>query len=311
MAVTLLTPTIPYDFHRSAMIFSGGDPQIRIYNKGIFRQVLDIAGTLVLAEVFSRGTVDAPELCLTLHSRDALSKRMRTKAADLIASIFNINEDMAPFCLAMQHDPIMSSLIRQLRGVRSPTTPTIFEALIDSVIEQQISLKAAHSIERRLIRAVGSTLAVHDLVYYSYPIPVILAETTDSTFRACGLTRRKGEYIRGISQDILSGTLDLEGFRKYSDTGAIINELMKIRGVGQWTAELTILRGLHRPDAFPADDIGVRRLIAQFYLHDTMISSTEARNFAVRWGSWKGFAVYYLVVADLLGISYPESPGAP
>jgi DNA-3-methyladenine glycosylase II len=148
-------------------------------------------------------------------------------------------------------------------------------------------------------------------VYYSYPIPVILAETTDSTFRACGLTRRKGEYIRGISQDILSGTLDLEGFRKYSDTGAIINELMKIRGVGQWTAELTILRGLHRPDAFPADDIGVRRLIAQFYLHDTMISSTEARNFAVRWGSWKGFAVYYLVVADLLGISYPESPGAP
>ena len=77
-------------------------------------------------------------------------------------------------------------------------------------------------------------------------------------FRACGLTRRKGEYIRGISQQILSGVVDPEYFRTYPDTEIIIGELMNIRGIGRWTAELTILRGLHRSDVFPADDIGVR-----------------------------------------------------
>jgi DNA-3-methyladenine glycosylase II len=90
--------------------------------------------------------------------------------------------------------------------------------------------------------------------------------------------------------------------RAYTDTEAIIIELMKVRGVGRWTAELTILRGLHRPDAFPADDIGVRRSIARFYLHTSRLSPSEARDFAGRWGSWKGFAAYYLEIADLLGI---------
>jgi DNA-3-methyladenine glycosylase II len=82
----------------------------------------------------------------------------------------------------------------------------------------------------------------------------------------------------------------------------IISELMKVRGVGRWTAELTILRGLHRPDAFPADDIGVWRFIARFYLHNNRISSSEARDFAGRWGSWKGYEAYYPGIADLLGI---------
>jgi DNA-3-methyladenine glycosylase II len=101
--------------------------------------------------------------------------------------------------------------------------------------------------------------------------------------------------------------LDPENFRVFTDTETIIRELIKIRGIGRWTAELTILRGLHRPDAFPADDIGVRRFIARFYLNDKKISSDEARSFAERWGAWKGFAAYYLEIADLLGIA-PSEP---
>lgn len=72
--------------------------------------------------------------------------------------MFNINEDITPFYEAMEKDAIMSSLICQLRGLKAPTTPTVFEALVDSVTEQQISLKAAHSIENRLIRASGNPL---------------------------------------------------------------------------------------------------------------------------------------------------------
>ena len=124
----------------------------------------------------------------------------------------------------------------------------------------------------------------------------------DNTFRSCGLTTRKGEYIRDISRQILIGDLDVEGFRRFMDTEEVISESIKIRGIGRWTAELTILRGLHRPDAFPADDVGVRRFISQFYLGGEKLSSAGARTFAERWGAWKGFVAYYLEVADLLGI---------
>ena len=268
MPVSPLYPVKPYDFDRSAMIFSGGDRQIRTYEQGIFCQALEIQGMPVLVEIFSKGTVEEPELDLSVHTDNSLSKGKIVFVRSLISSMFNLNEDLTPFYQAMETDAIMMDLICKLRGLKAPTTPTVFEALVDSVIEQQISLKAAHSIEKRLIRAVGSPLAIENRVYYCYPAPITLSETTDTTFRACGLTRRKGEYIRGISQDILTGTLNLENFRSYTDTEKIIGELTKIRGIGRWTAELTILRGLHRPDAFPADDIGVRRFIAQFYLNN-------------------------------------------
>jgi DNA-3-methyladenine glycosylase II len=285
------------------MIFSGGDLQIRTYENGIFRQVLDIEGTAVLAEVFSRGSTDAPELWFTINPDDTLSGTVRTDVSNLISSIFNIHEDLSRSTGQWRGQDI-GSLISRLRGVKSPTTPTVFEALVDSVIERRSPSKLAQ-LENRLIRAFGTPLILKDQVYYGYPTPQILAETPDSGFRSCGLTRRKGEYIRGISQQIVGSSLDLENFRTYPDTEMIIRELTKIRGIGRWTAELTVLRGLHRPDAFPADDTGVRRFISQSYMNDKNVSSAQARSFAERWGPWKGYAAYYLEIADLLKISPP------
>jgi DNA-3-methyladenine glycosylase II len=302
MPVAHLYPRPPYDFSLSAAIFAGGDPRIRTYDHDIFRQALDIGGIPVLVEVFSEGSVETPKLRISVRSNIPLLKSGMKEIQNLVSSMFNITEDITPFYEAMEQDAIMTDLLRQLRGLKAPTTPAVFEALVDSVIEQQISLKAAHSIEKRLIRAVGNSLTVDGDTWYCYPTPQILAKTTDLTFRSCGLTLRKGEYLRDISRQIVEGTLDLDHFKTYSDTESIISEMVKIRGVGRWTAELTILRGLHRADSFPADDIGVRRFISQYYRDGVKISPAQARDFAGQWGAWKGFAAYYLEVADLLGI---------
>ncbi len=303
MQHSTLLPRPPYDFSLSAAIFSTGEPDIRTFKDGVFLQVLDTGTTLVLAEIQSSGTIESPKLALTLRSDRPLHRKDARLAIELIATLLSIADDLAPFYRAVSADPVLSYLTVRLRGVRPPVTPTVFEALTDSIIEQQISLAAARSIENRLIRTVGKELVIDKKSYYGYPDPAILAGIPDSTFRSCGLTVRKGEYIRDISRSILAGDLDVEGFRNYSGTEEIVKELVKIRGVGRWTAELTILRGLHRPDAFPADDVGVRRFISQFYCSGKKISAAEARTFAERWGAWKGFAAYYLEVADLLGIS--------
>lgn len=300
--MTSLLPRPPYDFSLSSAIFSTGEPDIRTFRDGVFRQVLAVDKGMVLAEVTSYGTPEDPELSLTLRSDYPVSADTAKRAESLVASMLSISDDLSPFYRAVAGDPVLADLTVRLRGLRAPVTPTVFEALIDSVIEQQISLKAARSIANRLIRATGKKLVLDGTVFYCYPDAEILATTPDSTFRACGLTSRKGEYIRGIAQLILNGDLDAEWFRKCRDTEKIIEELTQIRGIGRWTAELTTLRGLHRPDAFPADDVGVRRFISRYYLRDRNISPAEARTFAGRWGAWKGFAVYYLEVADLLGV---------
>ena len=301
MQLKILVPQPPYDFSMSAAIFSGGEPDIRTFKDGVFRQVLDTGNAPVLAEVRSSGTTEDPRLALTIRSDRQVSRNGTMRVWAQVASILSISDDLNPFYRAVAGDPVLGDLTTRLRGVRAPVNPSVFEALTDSIIEQQISLKVAHSIENRLIRAVGKTLSLDGTVFYCYPDPEILAGTPDSTFRACGLTIRKGEYIRDISRFICAGDLDVEGLRNYQDTERIIEELVKIRGIGHWTAELTVLRGLHRPDAFPADDVGVRRFISQFYLGGRKITPAEARIFAERWGAWKGFAAYYLEVADLLG----------
>lgn len=310
MPSATLYPVPPFDFSLSAAIFSNGDPGIRSYHDGIFGQALDIGSSLVLVEVHSTGTVDAPRLSLGVFSGNRVSREIVKTARDTTALMFSIADDLAPFYLAVKDDPVMAALTRQLRGLKAPSTPTVFEALVDSVIEQQISLAAAHSIEQRFIRLLGRSMAHRGDIYSSYPAPDALLETSDATFRTCGLTIRKGEYIRGIARMVIDGDLDLEGFRDYQDTESILRELVKIRGIGQWTAELTVLRGLHRADAFPADDIGVRRFISKFYLGGKRITSSDARAFADRWGAWKGFTAYYLEIADLLGTSPEnEKPG--
>ena len=96
---------------------------------------------------------------------------------------------------------------------------------------------------------------------------------------------------------IVEGKLDLEKFKSYEDPGKIVEELCRIRGIGRWTAELTMIRGMHKLEAIPADDVGLRRCISHYYCNDRRISGEEVRKIAGKWGKWKGLASFYLIMA--------------
>jgi len=121
-------------------------------------------------------------------------------------------------------------------GLRSPTTQTVFEALVDSIIEQQISLKVAASIERGIIKKYGRSVVLADKKYFAYPIPRTLSLVELEDLRNCGLTQRKAEYIKEISHAITNGKLDLEKLKESKSAEEIIEELDSIRGIGVWTA---------------------------------------------------------------------------
>ncbi len=306
MSVILLFPVPPYDFSLSAAIFSHGDPCLRIFMDGVYRHALDIHGHPMLVEVSSSGTVDNPEIEVMVRPNPGDLAGVTSDVKELISLMFNIYDDLNLFYQAMEGDPVMAGIAEKSRGLKSPTTPTVFEALTDSIIEQQISLKVARTLQSRLIKKTGKKLVLDDGVYYCYPEAGALANTPDAVFRDCGLTVRKGEYIRDISRSIVAGDLDLDRFRHYEDTNEIIREMMKIRGVGKWTAELTIIRGIHKLDAFPADDVGLQRIVSRFYCGGRKISSDEAREIANRWGAWKGLAAFYLDIAEHLDLPPPN-----
>ena len=98
--------------------------------------------------------------------------------------------------------------------------------------------------------------------------------------RSCGLSERKAEYIYNAAQLIVEGKLNLEKMKNNPDPEEIIAELDEIKGIGVWTAELTMLRGMQRFDALPADDFGIRRVISTYYCGGKPIKAAEAREIA-------------------------------
>jgi len=304
-----LHPVPPFDFQLSATIFTGGDPQIRTYENGRYWQVLRVQNNLVLATITTSGTVDAPELTVALQAPEPLDLIETSRIEEIVSSLFNLEVDLAAFYDEVKDDPVLSRLTQKLRGLKSPTTPTVFEALVDSIIEQQIALNVAHRLEVTVIKRFGDTLEVDKKVYYAFPTPETIASATVEQLRKCGLSMCKAEYIHGIASSIVTGELDLEHFKACEDPNEIITEMMKLRGIGRWTAELTMLRGMQRLDALPADDLGLRRHIAHFYCHDRPISGTEARRIAERWGRWKGLAAYYVLMAHRLSVEIEITSG--
>jgi len=293
----------PFNFDLTAQIFSSADKQIRTYANGQFTQILKLNGKLIMVKLASAGTVEQPRITVELKSNSPITLTDKQKAKEAVEFIFNLDFDLCAFYSEVKNDLTMTQIACQLYGLKNPTTPTVFEALVDSIVEQQISIKVAHALEERLVKKFGETITLNGETYYAYPTPQNVASVSVEEIRNCGLSQRKAEYIQQTAELIINGKLDLEHLKTRRSPEEIISELDEVRGIGVWTAELTMLRGMQKLDALPADDLGVRRVISRYFCGGKTIKATEAREIAKAWGKWKGLAAFYLVIAEIKNIT--------
>jgi len=297
-----IEPMAPFDLSLSSIAFADGDKKVRGFNKGCFSQVINAGGQLVLVKLSQNSQVSEPHLTLDLYSDNPLSIEQKQKAQQLISYIFSLDLPLYDFYNHVKTDPVMTQITQKLCGFKFPITPTVFEALVDAIVEQQISIKIARTIEERLAVKFGETLSINGENYYAFPTPRSMIEAGVDVIRQVGLSQRKADYIFNAAQMIVENKLDLEKMKKNNDSEQIISELDEIKGVGVWTAELTMLRGMQRFDTLPADDFGIRRVISNYYKKNTLIKAAEAREIGEAWGEWKGLAAFYLIVAEAKGV---------
>jgi DNA-3-methyladenine glycosylase II len=226
----------------------------------------------------------------------------KKKSAIATTDLFNLDLNLNSFYETAKQDKTLWQMARDLWGLRSPTMQTVFEALIDSILEQQISLRVATGLERKMIKEFGETPTLEGTTYYTYPTPNALAKADLEALTSCGFSHRKAEYIKEISRLVAGGKLDLEKFKNFGDTSEAVSELDAVRGMGPWTAELTVLRSMQNWDAIPTDDLGLRRVIGHYYCKGNKITATQALEIAEPWGKWRGLAAFYFVAAEIVGI---------
>ena len=178
-------------------------------------------------------------------------------------------------------DPVMASLVARYEGEGLVGQGDLFLTLARAIVAQQISVRAADSIWARLEACVGTVAP-----------PAVAARTQDELRRA-GLTRQKSAYLRDIAIGFVSGAIDPERWQG-ADDEAVIDDLLALRGVGRWTAEMVLIFYLQRPDVLPLADIGVRRAMGKHYGDGGSMDPDAIEAHAERWRPWRSVAVWHL-----------------
>ena len=151
-------------------------------------------------------------------------------------------------------DRRLGEVIDQIGRIRWTVEPDLFSAIVQNIVSQQISGKAAESILARVVKALGAIT------------PEAVAQTDVEAFRACGVSQRKVEYIKDFAAKVVSGELDLDAVAKMPDA-EVIAALSSLRGIGVWTAEMLLLFTLQRPDVLSYGDLGIHRGMRMVYRH--------------------------------------------
>lgn len=189
-------------------------------------------------------------------------------------------------------DPTMASLIERvgeidletrLRRRREERPADAYGALLRAIVGQQLSTKAARTIYGRVL----------DLFDGRTPSPEKLLEASEEDLRAAGLSGRKVEYIRDLASHVISGELELDRLGELGDE-QVIEEIVAVRGLGQWTAEMFLIFHLERPDVISGGDLGIRKAIQIEYGLEKMPTPTEVVERAEPWRPHRSLASIYL-----------------
>ncbi|GAA0758607.1 DNA-3-methyladenine glycosylase [Ideonella azotifigens] len=184
-----------------------------------------------------------------------------------------------------KRDRVMKKLIPQFGEARLESRGDAFTTLARSIVGQQISVKAAQSVWEKFAGAVGGPS--HALV----PADVLSLEVPE--LRAVGLSARKAEYLRDLARHFEEGSVHVPLWRQMDDE-AIIEELVAIRGIGRWTAEMFLIFYLMRPNVLPLDDEGLMKGISSCYFSGEPVSRAEARELGEGWAPYRSVATWYL-----------------
>jgi DNA-3-methyladenine glycosylase II len=178
-------------------------------------------------------------------------------------------------------DAVMKEIMRARPGVHLVRRGEPFLTLARAICGQQISVKAAQSVWDRVVLCCSEITPEHVLA------------VDRKKLRACGLSDRKTEYIADLAQHFADGRIHVHRWPQMPDE-EIIAELVEVRGIGRWTAEMFLIFNLLRPDVFPLDDLGLQKGIRVSYFKGRRVSPARMRKLGESWRPWRSVATWYL-----------------
>jgi DNA-3-methyladenine glycosylase II len=266
--------------------------EIDRWNGRTYARTVPVGDRAADLEVVQIGSASRPALRVVV--RGAVGRGARTAATAALSRALGIAIDLAGFYRMARDDARLAPLAERFRGVKPPRFPSVFEAVVNGIACQQLSLTVGIILLDRLCTLCGPRSPSGS---HAFPRPKDVAALSPAQLRALGFNRNKVRALLELAHAAEAG-FDLEALAELDDA-AVVERLVALRGIGRWTAEYVLLRGLGRIAMFPGDDVGARTNLARWMKLRTPLDYDRVRRLARRWHPYSGFLYFHLLLQSL------------
>jgi DNA-3-methyladenine glycosylase II len=267
------------------------------WNGEVYSRVVDIDGVGVFLRITQSGRVRSPRLHVNAVA-ERIPSNGKATIIDAVQKLLGVRVNMTAFYRFAKKDAQLHELCRRFLGLKPPRFPSVFEGVVNGIACQQLSLHVGLTLLNRVAASVGIPFETTSGTRFAFPSPKDLDRLSIRAFRQLGFSSNKGLALKRLAAEVLRGTFDPAKLAHLENRQAV-ERLLQLRGVGRWTAEYVLLRGLGRTDVFPGDDVGARNNLAKWLdLKDALDYNSVNRALA-KWRPYAGLLYFHLLLDNL------------
>lgn len=263
-----------------------------------YNRVLVVEGEPVEITVTQSGSSCTPFLTVSL-SGHGVGPGIEPQITAALERLLGIHVDLREFYRFTESNAALKNLACQFNGSKPPRFSTHFEALVNAIACQQISLTVGIQLLNRLSQVYGPTIQTQKGSYHTFPRPEDLVDIDVEELRSIGFSYQKGNYLLSLARGITDLQLNLDEIEILDDIAAI-EQLCRIKGVGRWTAEYFLLRGLGRTHIFPGDDIGARNNLQRWLDLPERLDYLRVKQALAGYEKYGGLIYFHLLLKSLV-----------
>lgn len=236
-------------------------------------------------------------LRVLIHSQIE-SEAVKNHVVCALKRLLGISVKLDGFYQLAQHDKKLKPVVEKFNGFKPPRLYSYFETLVNAIACQQFTLTMGIRLLNSLVERYGLKFQNTDGIFYAFPRPQELANADIEDLREMKFSYQKARYITGLAQAIVKGELNLDEVNTLNDEKAIAR-LCSLKGIGRWTAEYFLLRGLGRTHIFPADDVGARNNLQHWLELPEKLNYETVHQTLNSWDEYGGLIYFHLLLKSL------------
>ena len=294
-----IQPARPFDFEQSLDFIQRFPPMMgeQTLSARKLAKTISIQAQPVLFEIQSTGTVDAPQLQYQLYSPGPLDAEMQARGEDRIRFFLSLDDPLEEFyALAKEDDPFWAVVQSRMYGLHQVKFLTPFEIAVWAGLTQRLPIAIARKLKQALKEAYGSRMEINGTHYIAFPEPAQLITASADDLSKAIKNERKVEYLMAVTKAFIQAD---EQFLRCGHYQEVEDWLLRIKGIGDWSAHFILIRGLGRVEQLSLVPNSIHEkvmseAVSRVYSPGKSLAGEEILRLAERYGDWQGYWAYYL-----------------